>query len=248
MGETIAVGSGKGGVGKTSIVAGVATCLAAMGYKVLAVDADIGLRNLDILLGMSDTTALDFGDVLRGDTELEKAIVRCGDLENLHLLNAPYTLEESYDAAFEGMMERAKKLYDFCFVDCAAGLGRSLKMAASAAGRAIVVTTLDKTSLRDAARAVERFDFYGVGEIGLIVNRVRPRLAARAQSPNIDDAIDVSRAQLLGIVPEDERVIISANLERPIILDNCNGAALAYYNIARRLIGEFVPLMRIKNQ
>jgi septum site-determining protein MinD len=248
MSETIAVGSGKGGVGKTSIVAGVATCLAAMGYRVLAVDADIGLRNLDILLGMSDRTALDFGDVLRGDIGLEKAIINNGNMENLYLLNSPYTLEESYDEAFEGMMEQAKELFDFCIVDCAAGLGRSLKMAASAANRAIVVTTLEKTSLRDSARAVERFDFYGIDQIGLVVNRVRPRLAAKAQSPNVDDAIDVSRAQLLGIVPEDERVIISANLERPIILDSCNGAALAFYNIARRIVGEYVPLMKIKYQ
>ena len=246
MSETIAVGSGKGGVGKTSIVAGVAACLAALGYRVLAVDADIGLRNLDILLGMSDITALDFGDVLRGDADLEKAIVSSRDMENLCLLNAPYTLEEPYDAAFEGMMEQAKGLFDFCIVDCSAGLGGSLKMAASAADRAIVVTTLEKTSLRDAARAVERFDFFGVDDIGLIVNRVRPRLAAKDQSPGIDDAIDISRAQLLGIVPEDERVIISANLERPVVFEACNGAALAYYNIARRIVGEFVPLMKIK--
>ena len=246
MSESIAVGSGKGGVGKTSVAAGVATCLAAMGYKVLAVDADIGLRNLDIVLGLSDMTALDFGDVLRGDTTLERAVVSHRETENLCLLNAPYTLDESCDAEFDRMIKSAKEHYDYCIIDCAAGLGRSLRMAASAADRVLIVTTLDKTSLRDSSLAAQRAANLGASRVEMVVNRVRPRIMVKANSPNIDDAIDNVRAQLIGIVPEDDRVIISANREIPVIAQACNGAALAYYNIARRITGQPVPLMKIK--
>jgi septum site-determining protein MinD len=246
MGESIAVGSGKGGVGKTSVVAGISTCLAAMGYKVLAVDADIGLRNLDIVLGLSDMTALDFGDVLRGDSTLEKAIVSHRDTENLFLLNAPYTLDESLDAEFDRMIRNAQEFFDYCIIDCAAGLGRSLRMAATAADRVLVVTTLDKTSLRDSALAAERAASLGASKVELVVNRVRPRITAKASSPNVDDAIDIVRAQLIGVIPEDDRVIISANREIPLITQTSNGAALAYYNIARRITNQQVPLMKIK--
>lgn len=246
MGESIAVGSGKGGVGKTSIVAGVATCLAAMGYKVLAVDADIGLRNLDIVLGLSDISALDFGDVLRGNATLERAIVSHSETENLSLLNAPYTLDETYDTEFDRMIKSAKELFDYCIIDCAAGLGRSLAMASLAADRVLIVTTLDKTSLRDSALTAERAASFDVSKVEMIVNRVRPRITAKANSPNVDDAIDIVKAQLIGVVPEDDRVIISANREIPVITQACNGAALAYYNIARRITGQPVPLMKIK--
>ena len=246
MSESIAVGSGKGGVGKTSVVAGVSTCLAAMGYRVLAVDADIGLRNLDIVLGLSDMTALDFGDVLRGNATLERAVVYNNTTENLCLLNAPFSLEESYDAGFGKMIESAKELFDYCIIDCAAGLGRSLRMATSAADRVLIVTTLDKTSLRDSALAVELAVNLGAPKVEMIVNRVRPRITAKAKSPNVDDAIDIVRAQLIGVVPEDDRVIISANREIPIIKQASDGAALVYYNIARRIIGQQVRLMKIK--
>jgi septum site-determining protein MinD len=246
MGEAIAVVSGKGGAGKTSIVAGLSTCLAAMGYTVLAVDADVGLRNLDIVLGMSDKTALDFGDILAGRVPFDKAIVAHDIIEDLYLLNAPNTLpDDSDDCRFADIIRQAKDKYRFCFIDCAAGLGRTMRMAAGPADRAIVVTTPDSTSLRDAARTVGILESFGITEIGLVVNRVRVRLVEKAEAPNIDDAMDTAGIPLLGIVPEDERVITSANHEKPIIMRASDGAALAYYNIARRLLGQQIPLMKI---
>ena len=148
----------------------------------LAVDADIGLRNLDILLGMSDMTALDFGDVLRGDADLEKAIVKSRDMENLCLLNAPYTLEESYDADFGGMMERAKELLISASSIAPQAWAGLLRWHHPPPTGQSWLRPLRKR-VADAARAVERFDFYGVDDIALIVNRVRPRLAAKDQSP-----------------------------------------------------------------
>jgi len=246
MGEVIAVASGKGGVGKTSVVAGLSSCLAAMGYKILAVDADIGLRNLDIVLGMSDKTALDFGDILAGRAPFEKTVVSHSEIDNLYLLNAPNTMPDVEDRQFIEMIRSAKNKFNYCFIDCPAGLGRSMRMAAASADRAIVVATPDTTSLRDAARTVELFEQSGISRIGLVVNRVRHRLVEKEETPNIDDAIDVAGVPLLGIIPEDERVITSANHEKPIIMRASDGAALAYYNIARRVIGQQIPLMKIK--
>jgi len=246
MGVAIAVASGKGGVGKTSVVAGLAACLAAMGKSVLCVDADIGLRNLDIVLGLSDKTALDFGDVLRGDVPPERALVAHPLLKGLKLLNAPYTLPDTADAKFPDLIASFRERFDFILIDCAAGLGRSLRMAASAADRAILVTTPDATSLRDAARTAAVFEELGVGKMGLVVNRIRPRLVSREEVPNIDDAMDVTGVPLLGIVPEDENVITGANRAQPLIMRSAEGAALAYYNIAQRLTGSQVPLMKLK--
>lgn len=246
MGVAIAVASGKGGVGKTSVVAGLAACLAAMGKNVLCIDADIGLRNLDIVLGLSDKTALDFGDVLRGDTPLDRALVTHPMLKSLKLLNAPYSLPDAADANFPDLIADARERFDYILIDCAAGLGRSLRMAAGAADRAILVTTPDATSLRDAARTASVFEEAGVSSVGLVVNRIRPKLVSRQEVPNVDDAMDVTGVPLLGIVPEDENVITSTNQAQPLILRSAEGAALAYYNIARRLTGAQIPLMKMK--
>ncbi len=248
MGIAVAVASGKGGVGKTSLVAGLSACLAVMGKRVLCIDADIGLRNLDIVLGLSDKTALDFGDVLKGNASLEKAIVRHNTIENLSLLNAPFELSGNVESEFQDLVAQAAQTFDFCFIDCPAGLGGIFRMVASAVNNAVLVTTLDTTSLRDAGRGAILLDELGVKNTWLVVNRVRPRLVARADAPNVDDAIDMVSAPLLGIIPEDERVISSSNHAQSIIFNTSDGAALAYYNIARRIIGESVPLMRTKRR
>ncbi len=244
----IVVASGKGGVGKTSVVAGVSSCLAALGNRVLCIDADFGLRNLDIVLGLSDRTVLDLEDVLNGSVSLEEAVVEHEEIPGLFLLNAPLSAGGMPVSGepFAALIKEAEERYDYILVDCAAGLGNSLRMAAGACEYGIVVSTTDLTSLRDAARTGELMLGLGVRELRLVVNRVRRRLIDTEGAPNIDDAIDATGIRLIGIVPEDENVMIYANRSRPIILHTYSGAARAYLNISKRITGEKVPVMKIK--
>lgn len=247
MGMVFAVASGKGGVGKTSVVAGIGACLAALGRRTLCIDADVGLRNLDIVLGLSDKTAMDFGDVLRGDYPLEKALVEHEGIPNLVLLNAPLDLTPKEVSGFPALVRTAAQDFDFCLIDCPAGLGQMFRAAAEVCDQALIVTTPDLTSLRDASRAVASLEDFGVRRTFLVVNRVRPGLLKKQAAPNIDDAMDTTGISLIGVIPEDERVIASQNHAQSIIFGPARGAALAYYNIARRLLGERVPLMKIKS-
>lgn len=244
MGTAIVVTSGKGGTGKTSLTAGVASCLAALGRRVLCIDMDVGLRNLDIALGMTDCALMDFTDVILGRCPLERAAAPHPELVGLSLLTAPVNRDEAMDS--EGilrLLEQARARYDYVLMDSPAGVGRGFRLAAGGADRAIVVSTSDASSLRDAQRAVAELS---LEQIQLVVNRVQPRLLHQLRS-TIDDAMDAAGLPLLGVVPEDERVMLSANRGVPLILDcRGGGAALAYLNIAKRLEGLRVPVMRLR--
>jgi len=244
MKGTIFVASGKGGVGKTSLVAGIGSCLAAMGLRVLCIDADFGLGNLDILFGLTDKTALDLGDVLRGHAGLMEAAVRHSEIEGLYLLNAPLRMDGIEERSFVALERFAAREFDYCFVDCSAGIGRGLEMAARGADMGIIVASPDFTSLRDAERAARICEDVGHKglELKLVINRVRPKLMATGDMPNIDDAMDATGLPLLGVVPEDERVIASSNRSEPLVLNHADGASAAYLRIARRLTGARVAL------
>lgn len=245
MGTVIVVTSGKGGTGKTSLTGGVASCLAALGRRVLCVDMDIGLRNLDISLGMTDRAVMDFTDVLEGRCSLDRAAVAHPVIQGLHLLTAPVTappkaLDERRMAA---MLAEAREKFDDILIDSPAGLGSGFRLAACGADRAIVVSTNDASALRDAQRTVAELT-RGLETIHLVMNRVQPKLMRRLRT-TIDDAMDAAGLPLLGVVPEDSQVILAANTAQPLILVSRKGAAVAYLNIARRLVGERVPLMKI---
>lgn len=247
MGKAVVVTSGKGGTGKTSVTGGVASCLAALGKKVLCLDADVGLRNLDIVLGLSDRALLDFMDVLSGNAELKSAVVGHPVIPRLSLLSAPSGSPDQWPQPEEmkKLVSRLKQQYDYCLIDSPAGLGAGFRLASCAADGAIVVCTPDAASLRDARRAAEALETLRVGA-ALVVNRVRPKLIARQQAANVDDAMDITGVRLLGLVPEDEAVIICSNRGVPVILQEHGGAARAYLNIAKRLDGQRVPLMKIR--
>ena len=216
MGTAIVVTSGKGGTGKTSITGGVAGSLARLGHSVLCIDMDIGLRNLDISLGLSDRALMDFSDVAEGRCPLVRAAVNHPDLPGLALLTAPMTLSSALtEEAVRRMLDTARSLYDYVLIDSPAGLGAGFRMACCGADRAIVVSTNDASSLRDAQRTVGELDF-------------------------------LRQIHLLGVVPEDPQVMLSANLGRPLILGGRQGAANACLNIAKRLEGRRVPIMRIR--
>ena len=242
-GTAIVITSGKGGTGKTSVSGGVASCLAAMGHRVLCLDADIGLRNLDLTLGMTEQVLMDFTDVILGACTLERAAVEHPTVKNLFLLTAPVTLPDGVDeAGMRALMRSVREQFDYCIIDCPAGVGIGFRLACCAADRAVVVCNSDAASLRDAQAAAIRLHALEL-PARLVVNRVKPRLL-RKLSMNIDDAMDDTGLPLLGIVPEDETVTLAAARGRPLITVARKGAAAAYYNIAKRITGQRVPILR----
>lgn len=244
MSTVIAVTSGKGGTGKTSLVGAVSSCLAALGYSTLCIDMDVGLRNLDLSLGLSDRALMDFTDVLQGRCPLERAVVEHPDIPGLFLLTAPLTLPGQLTLEqVREMLAQAKRRFDYILLDAPAGLGAGFQMAVCACDRAIVVSTTDASALRDAQRTVAELTRQ-VDQIHLVVNRVQPKLLRKMRF-SIDSAMDAAGLPLLGVVPEDSQVMVAANQGRPLALCSGKGAAAAYRNIALRLTGRRVPLLRL---
>ena len=246
MGTVIVITSGKGGTGKTSLTGGVASCLAALNHRTLCIDMDIGLRNLDISLGMTDRALMDFTDVMEGRCSLERAAVEHPVIQGLYLLTAPVRPPEgSLDQEkMRALLEKARAQFDYILVDSPAGLGSGFRLAVCGADRAVVVSTNDSSALRDAQRTVVELG-RELETIHLVMNRIQPKLLRRLHA-TIDDAMDAAGLPLLGVVPEDPKVILAANTGEPLILFSRKGAALAYLNIAKRLMGERVPLMKIR--
>lgn len=242
MGTAIMVTSGKGGTGKTSLTAGVSSCLAALGKRILCIDLDIGLRNLDIALGMDDRAVMDFTDVMDRRCSLLTGAVEQPKIRGLHLLTAPLRLEHPDFDRFRQVVEEAKEMYDFVLLDSPAGLGDGFQLAMCAADRAVVVSATDPAALRDAQRAVSEL-IHTVDELHLVMNRVEPRVMRHLHT-TIDEAMDTAALPLLGVVPEDPKVVLAAGHGVPLVLYARRGAVRAYLNIAKRLLGQKVPLMK----
>ena len=243
MGTAVMVTSGKGGTGKTSLTAGVASCLAALGRRVLCIDVDIGLRDLDLALGLSDRAVMDFSDVMEYRCSLLGAAVEQPEIRGLYLLTAPLSIEEADRERFCAMVDEAREYFDFVFMDSPAGLGDGFQLAMSAADRAIVVSAVDPAALRDAQRTVA--ELHALPQLHLVMNRVQPRLIAQLRT-SIDHAMDTAGLPLLGVVPEDPAVTLATAAGVPLVLSTYKGAAPAYLNIAKRLLGQRVPLLRIR--
>ena len=244
MGTAIMVTSGKGGTGKTSLTAAVSSCLAALGKRVLCIDLDIGLRNLDLALGLDDRAVMDFTDVMELRCPLLTAVTEHPRIRGLYLLTAPLNLEDPDVPAFCRMVENARDCFDFVVMDSPAGLGDGFRLAKAAADRAIVVSAIDPAALRDAQRAVTEL-LGQIKDIHLVMNRVQPKLIHKLRT-NIDEAMDTAGLPLLGIVPEDKDVMMAAGSGVALALFSHKQAAHAYLNIAKRLLGAKVPLMRIR--
>lgn len=247
MGQCIAVVSGKGGTGKTSFTAGVGAALAQNGKKVLCIDCDIGLRNLDLALGMADRALMDFSDVAQGRCPLEDAVVYHEQINTLGLLTAPARSRGRpvEQAQFRALLDSVRNIYDFCLLDAPAGLGSGFQLAVCGADRCVVVTNADAASLRDAQHTVMELASFPAGTLHLAVNRVRKKMM-RHMHATIDDAIDTAGLPLLGVIPEDDQLTLSVNRGVPLLLTDDDLAAVAYRNIANRILGLRVPLMRIK--
>lgn len=246
-GECIAVVSGKGGTGKTSLVSGVGAALALAGRRVLCLDCDIGLRNLDLALGLSDKALMDFSDVARGRCGLDDAAVEHPKLPGLFLLTAPVRSGRPAvtEVEMRALLEEARKRFDYCLLDAPAGLGTGFQLAVCGADRCVVVTTADTTALRDAQHTVMELNRFPVGSLHLVVNRVRRKMLRQLHA-TIDDAIDRAGLPLLGVVPEDDALPLYLNQGLPLLPAGGQGVSAAYRNIGKRIQGEKVPLARIK--
>lgn len=245
MGKIIAVVSGKGGTGKTSFTANTGLALASLGQRVLYMDCDITLRNLDLALGLSDRALMDFSDVLAQRCTLEQAVVAHRQYPTLDLLTAPMA-DKPLPLTVRQLAALAKEIrerYDWCLMDAPAGLGQGFKMAACMADQVIVVTTTDISAMRDAQRTAMELSSFPANAVHLVVGRVS-RKTLRTLHTTIDDAIDTAGLPLLGVVPEDEDVPYCLN--RGLVLRERNYyAARAYENIAKRIMGRKTPLMKI---
>lgn len=247
LSQVFAVVSGKGGTGKTSFTANVGMALAQMGHPTLCLDCDVGLRNLDIALVMTDRAVMDFTDVMLGRCSLQDAAVKHPAQKNLFLLTAPARMgaQDVDRDAFRALFPEIRKQFDYCLVDAPAGLGSGFQLALAGADRAVVVTTTEASSLRDAQRTVMELSWLGQGQVHLVVNRCKKKLL-RSLHQTIDDAIDSAGLPLLGVIPEDETMPLYAGRGEPLLTTTNNNAARAYRNIAKRMDGRRVALMKIR--
>lgn len=246
MGQVLVVTSGKGGTGKTTLCAGIASCLAAEGRRVLCIDGDVGLRNLDLCLGMEDQAVVSFQDAMAEEQALKDAPEHLR-IPGLHLLTAPANTaaEDVDEAAFSRLLDRVREEFDWCLIDAPAGVGAGFRLTARFADRALVVAQADPASLRDAAWTAQLLAGLGLETMHLAVNRVSRRLFSHIGT-TVDDMMDWISLPLLGLVPEDRNVILAAAAREPLVLYTSRRASVACLHIARRLEGKNVPLMRIR--
>ena len=242
----ILICSGKGGVGKTTLTANLGIALAKLGERTTVLDADFGLRNLDLLLGLENRIIYTAQDVLSETCRLEQALVKHKQQPNLSLLPAgnPRMLEWLTPEDMTSIVAQLAAASDYVLIDCPAGIEAGFKNAAAAAEEAIVITTPEVSAVRDADRVIGLLNTMAVKPVQLVLNRVRPRMMASQDMLTVDDVTDILALPLLGLVLEDEQVIVSTNRGEPLTLQAGSSAAgQAYMNVARRLRGEEVPLI-----
>lgn len=243
MGQVITVLSGKGGTGKTSVCACVATALAELGQRVLCIDCDVGLRNLDISLGISNQGTLNFLDVCRQGYDLALAAEH-PDYPNLRFLTAPVncSAEAVELPAFQAMLRAAREMYDIILLDASAGLEDGFRLTTLDCDRLILVTGPDPAAIRDAGRTAELLELMGKTDLRLIVNRISKRMM-RAMGLNVDDIMDQAGLPLLGIIPDDPKVTLAAATGKPLLkYSRRSAAAAACRRIAKRILGKRVPI------
>lgn len=246
MGEAIVVTSGKGGVGKTTTSANVATALALLGKKVCMVDTDIGLRNLDVIMGLENRIIYDLIDVADGRCRLNQALVKDKRFDELYMLPAAQTRDKDAikpDQVREIVLE-LRNDHDYVIIDCPAGIEQGFRNAIAGADRAIVVTTPENAAVRDADRVIGILEQEKIPS-RLIINRVRSNMVRSGEMLDIDEICQVLAIDLIGIVPDDEKVIVASNTGEPTVMNPASRAAIAYRNIARRILGDMVPLMQL---
>ena len=247
--KVVTITSGKGGVGKTTATANLAAALAVYGLKVVCIDADIGLRNLDVVLGLENRIVYDLVDVVEGRCRLRQAMIRDKRLPELFLIPAAQTRDKSAVSPSD-MVRLCNDLrpdYDWIFVDSPAGIERGFRNATAPADVIVVITNPEVSAVRDADRIIGLIEAEEKGPAQLIINRVRTAMVKREDMLSPDDVLELLAVELIGIIPEDENVILSTNRGLPIALDGKSKAGQAFRNIARRLRGESVPFLDLND-
>ncbi|MCR4756334.1 MAG: septum site-determining protein MinD [Butyrivibrio sp.] len=244
MGEVIVVTSGKGGVGKTTTTANIGTGLAKLNKKVVLIDTDIGLRNLDVVMGLENRIVYNLVDVIEGNCKIKQALIRDKRYESLFLLPAAQTKDKTSvtPEQMKKLTEELKQEYDYIILDCPAGIEQGFKNAIAGADRALVVTTPEVSAVRDADRIIGLLEANEIKKTQLIVNRLRADMVKRHEMMSADDVIDILAVELIGQVPDDENIVIATNNGEPLVGDN-SLAGQAYMNICRRVTGEQVPFL-----
>ncbi|WP_433743421.1 septum site-determining protein MinD [Falsibacillus pallidus] len=248
MGDAIVITSGKGGVGKTTTSANLGTALALQGKKVCLIDTDIGLRNLDVVLGLENRIIYDLVDVVEGRCKIHQALVKDKRFDDLlFLLPAAQTSDKSAvnPDQMVKLVDELKQDYDYILIDCPAGIEQGYKNAVAGADKAIVVTTPEISAVRDADRIIGLLEKEDVEPPRLVINRIRPHMMKNGEMLDVDEITTHLSIDLLGIVADDENVIKSSNQGEPIALNPNSKASIAYRNIARRILGESVPLQSL---
>ncbi len=249
MSEVIVITSGKGGVGKTTTTANIGTGLAQLNKKVVMIDTDIGLRNLDVVMGLENRIVYNLVDVVEGKCKLRQALIKDKKYPDLCLIPTAQTRDK--DAVTpEQMVEVVNELkseFDYILLDCPAGIEQGFKNAIAAADRALVVTTPEVSAIRDADRIVGLLEANEVHKIDLIVNRLRMDMVSRGDMMNVKDVTDILAINLIGAVPDDENIVVATNNGEPLAGDN-SLAGKAYINICKRIMGEEVPFLDLEEK
>jgi septum site-determining protein MinD len=248
--RVITITSGKGGVGKTTTSANLGTALAALGKKVVLIDADIGLRNLDLVLGLENRIVYDIVDVVEGRAKLKQALVRDKRFPDLNLLPAAQTRDKSAVTPdqMKQVCDALRPFFDFIIIDSPAGIEQGFQNAIAGADEVLIVTTPEMSAVRDADRIIGLVEASEKEQPRLILNRIRPDMVKRGEMLSVEDVLDVLSIPLIGVVPDDEAVIVSTNDGTPVAADEKSLSGKAYRNIARRLMGEDVPFLSLKEK
>lgn len=248
IGKAIVITSGKGGVGKTTTSANIGAGLAIAGYSVVLVDADIGLRNLDVVIGLENRIVYDIMDVAEKRCKVRQALIKDKRWDGLNLLPAAQTRDKSALSPdqMKDIITMLKRQFDFVIIDSPAGIEQGFQYSIAGADEAIIVTTPEVSAVRDADRVIGLLEANGVSDPQLIINRIRPDMVKRGDMMTTEDIVDILAIELLGIVPDDETVVISTNKGEPVVGDQKTKPGKAYNNVVQRILDKNVPIITLE--